>query len=394
MTDLSELLHHKISQSGPLSISRYLQDCLMHPEGGYYQRQAVFGTEGDFITAPEISQIFGEMLAAFHAHIHTLFGNPSDVICFEAGPGKGTLAADMVRTYHALSPTLATAPLYLLEEASLRRAEQQQALGKVTPIFINDLSDLPPKPLFGVANEFFDALGVDQIIWQADQTNHPHSGKWHHRLIDSDGQAFSFVIGPALNEDELADYAPLPDHPETGDILEVSRLSQHMIAKLAHHIAHYGGALLIIDYGKTDHHGDSLQAVRHHKPVDILTHQGDADMTHWVDFARLAKTASDHQARLIGPVPQGRFLLELGIGARAEDLRQTNHKKTDDHAPADNAPADHAPDANNDRQLLAAIDRLVSPAHMGQAFKIALLVPQGEGLPPGFSSLDQKGPSA
>ena len=386
MTDLSKLLHHKISQSGPTSISCYLQDCLMHPDGGYYQRQTVFGTEGDFITAPEISQIFGEMLAAFHAHIHSLFGNPSDVICFEAGPGKGTLAADMMRTYRSLSATLATAPLYLLEEASLRRAEQQQSLGDVTPIFINDLSDLPPKPLFGVANEFFDALGVDQIIWQSDDRDNANSGtqksgKWHHRLIDSDGEAFSFVIGPALNDDELADYAPLPDHPESGDILEVSRLSQQIIAKLAHHIAHYGGALLVIDYGKTDNHGDSLQAVRHHKPVDILTHQGDADMTHWVDFAALANTASDHHARLIGPVPQGRFLLELGIGARAEDLRQTNRNKSDDQAP----------DADHDRQLLAAIDRLVSPAHMGQAFKIALLVPQGEGLPPGFSSLDPTG---
>ena len=140
------------------------------------------------------------------------------------------------------------------------------------------------------------------------------------------------------------------------------------MAQLSTHIAHFGGALLLIDYGKLGNDGDSLQAVRHHKPADILSYQGEADITHWVDFAALADIATANQARLIGPVSQGRFLTELGIGQRAEALRQTDKPE-------------------HDRALLAAIDRLVSPAQMGSAFKVALLVPAGEGLPPGFASL-------
>lgn len=358
MTDLTQRLHSAIANNGPLSVSSYIRHCLMDDQDGYYTTKPVFGADGDFITAPEISQLFGEMLAAFHAHIHQLFGTPANSLIFEAGPGRGTLIADMNRTYQQLKSPLADAPIYLLEQSDALRASQTSALAPKQPIFINDLAELPKEPLFGVANEFFDALGVDQAIF--------HDGSWHERLITSDGTKFSFTTGPVISD--MAPFTPLPDTPENGDILEISPASQAIMASLSNHIAHYGGALLIIDYGKSDHHGDSLQAVRDHKPSDMLSDQGQSDITHWVDFRALAATARAHHARLIGPVGQGRFLHDLGIASRAEALRK-------------------ADDPDGDRALLAAIDRLTSPAQMGHAFKISLLVPDGDGLPPGFASL-------
>ncbi|MGC6516426.1 MAG: class I SAM-dependent methyltransferase [Candidatus Puniceispirillaceae bacterium] len=360
MTILADLLHQQIASSGPISVSAYMRRCLMDPDHGYYTTSPVFGAEGDFITAPEISQLFGEMLAAFQAHIHQLFGAPEDCILLEAGAGRGTLLHDMHRAYRQIAPTLYQAPCYLLEQSPAMQALQSQALAPKTPQFLHTCDDLPHKPLFAVANEFFDALGVDQIIY--------HKGQWHDRLITSKQGQFQFHIGPAAQD--LSSFTPLPAQPSEGDILETSPDGRQMMARLAKHIAHFGGALLIIDYGKTDNIGDSLQAVRHHKPTDILSYQGEADITHWVDFGALARIASENQARLIGPVAQGRFLTDLGIASRAEALRKQD-------------------DPDGDRALLAAIDRLVSPAQMGHAFKVSVLVPQGDGTPPGFTSLQK-----
>ena len=359
MSALAKQLRDKINQSGPLSVSDYITTCLLDEAHGYYRTKKAIGADGDFITAPEISQVFGEMVAAFMAHIHQLFALEDDIICFEAGPGKGTLAFDMHNAYRQLSPAMAQAPLYMFEDSPAMQALQKDKLAPKACHHIDALSALPDKALFGVANEFFDALGVDQAQF--------HQSDWHHRLVGLKDDEFTYVIGARLSDEERAAFA-IPAQAEEGDIIEMSTLSETIMAQLAHHIAHYGGALLLIDYGKTDNEGDTLQAVKDHQPCDVLCHQGEADITHWVDFKALANIAEANHARLIGPVPQGRFLLELGIADRAESLRQSDN-----------------PD--QDRALLAAIDRLVSPAQMGQAFKVALLVPQGEGLPPGFASL-------
>ena len=361
MSALADQLRAQIRKTGAISISDYISTCLLDEAHGYYRTKSAIGADGDFITAPEISQIFGEMLSAFISHIHELYGFADDIITFEAGGGHGTLAQDMHKAYRQISPELAQAPLYLLEESAAMRDRQKDKLAPKNCHHITQLSALPSKPLFGVANEFFDALGVDQVIY--------HQGQWHHRLIGLSGDEFAYEVGTPLGEKELADIQT-PSTAEEGDILETSKLSGQIMAELAHHIAHFGGALLVIDYGKDDNQGDSLQAVKDHQPSDFLAYQGEADITHWVDFAALGKIAEAHHARLIGPVPQGRFLLELGIAERAEGLRTPDNPE-------------------QDRTLLAAIDRLVSPAQMGQAFKVALLVPQGEGYPPGFTSLAQ-----
>lgn len=359
-TNLASWLHQHIAEKGPLRVSDYMRACLLHETYGYYKQATVFGRDGDFITAPEISQLFGEMLAAFHGHLHQLFGAPENAILFEAGPGRGTLARDMHHSYQAIAPALASAPCYHLEASKPLQQAQTDALAPKIPHFLTSISELPKAPLFGVANEFFDALGVDHAIYVKDT--------WHHRLIDSHKTGFCFTVGAPISQ---ADGFTLPDSPEQGDIIETSPSGEAIMAELAHHIAYYGGGVLIIDYGKSDNKGDTLQAVKDHKPADILCYQGEADITHWVDFSRLSAIATANQARLIGPVTQGRFLKEIGIEARAEALRQPDK-----------------PDA--DRALIAAIDRLVSPAQMGHAFKVALLVPAGDGVPPGFTDMATK----
>lgn len=360
MTQLAQQLREEITASGALFVSHYMQRCLLDSAHGYYSTKQVFGADGDFITAPEISQLFGEMLAAFLGHLHELSGAPSSAVTFEAGPGRATLACDMRRTYQMIAPALYQAPCYLLEASHALREAQSAALAPMRPHFISAISDLPAQPLFGIANEFFDALGVDQVIF--------HNGAWHHRKIGLTEDAFSYVIDAPLTAEEHATFT-LPEAPEAGDICEICPTGEAILAELARHIAHYGGALLICDYGKADNLGDSLQAVRNHKPSDLLSYQGESDITHWVDFAALSRVASANQARLIGPVSQGRFLTEIGIAERAEALRQPDKPE-------------------QDRALLAAIDRLVSPAQMGHAFKVCLLVPDGEGLPPGFTSFE------
>ena len=182
------------------------------------------------------------------------------------------------------------------------------------------------------------------------------------------GDDFSFVDGPALSTAELADYAAalLPE-PADGDIAEICAAGDQVIDTLARRISRHGGAMLIVDYGRNGNAGDSLQAVADHRPVDVFHQPGTADLSHWVDFAALSRSAAAHGCRLIGPVPQGRFLMRIGLAQRAEQA------------------GSHG-EAEERRSLLAAVDRLTSPAQMGEVFKVALLVPQGTGKPPGFES--------
>ena len=343
----------------PLQVSAFMQAALSHPEWGYYARKPVFGKGGDFITAPEITQLFGEMLAGLLIYIWQLYGKP-DATLFEAGPGRGTLLADMDRTYRQLAPDFAKNPWRLYEASPALRAIQTEKLADNKPQHITDLDALPPAPLFGVANEFFDALGVNQFLYVGQH--------WHHRLIAQEDEALQFCIGPKIEAEADPELAQrLPHTANEGDIFEYSPSGIAIMEKLAHHIAHYGGALLICDYGKTDGHGDSLQAIQDHQAVSFLSAPGVSDLTHWVDFQALADSATQAGARLIGPQPQGKFLKQLGIESRANRLRRPD-----------------APGA--DRALVAALDRLLSPAQMGQVFKVALLVPAGEGLPPGFAT--------
>ena len=343
-----------------MPVDRFIQLSLSHPECGYYARKDRFGRGGDFITAPEISQLFGEMMAGFLGYLWHAFGQPAadNIIRFEAGPGRGTLFNDMHKTYQKICPPLSQAEPHFLEASPYLRERIRQAIQPLSPIFAETIAGLPSKPLFGIANEFFDALGVRQACYR--------KKGWVWRAVDVQNGEFTFTDGPPLSAEEQQDIN-LPPSPAEGDICEVSPLSADMIHALGTHIAQFGGGLLVCDYGKSDAYGDSLQAVKAHARAEVLAEPGECDITHLVDFSALRRQAEKAGARLIGPVEQGIFLTELGITERAEALRRRGQPETD-------------------RMLLAALDRLCAPQHMGQIFKVALLVPCGTGLPPGFST--------
>ena len=373
-TALGERLATQIRTAGPMGVDSFMAACLGDASDGYYQHNDPFGVAGDFITAPEISGLFGEMCGLYLAHMFELAGQPGDAIIVELGPGRGTLMRDMRSVWQTLMPVLASRPVHLVETSpALRRAQAAviaadgtapNAPGAPEIKWHDDVASLPEVPLFGIANEFFDALAVAQCVWRGSAAE----GGWHHRLVGLRGDDFSFVDGPALSTAELADYAAalLPE-PADGDIAEICAAGDRVIDTLARRISRHGGAMLIVDYGRNGNAGDSLQAVADHRPVDVFHQPGTADLSHWVDFAALSRSAVAHGCRLIGPVPQGRFLMRIGLAQRAEQA------------------GSHG-EAEERRSLLAAVDRLTSPAQMGEVFKVALLVPQGTGKPPGFES--------
>ena len=362
---LEAQLKTQIETGGPLPLELFLDRVMSGAEDSYYAQTDRFGEAGDFITAPEISQLFGEIAAAFLAWLWEVSGQPQadEMILFEAGPGRGTLFADMHRSWRQICPQMATAPVTFLETSAYLRTGLTERFSGLDIRLTETADGLPEVPLFGVANEFFDALAIRQAV--KTQTG------WVWRAVGHDGQAFMMTDGAALCADELASHDLDPTSP-AGRIAEFSPASDHIMAQLARHVARFGGGMLICDYGKAGPTGDSLQGVRAHKPVPVLEQPGQTDISHLVDFSALADVASCQGARLIGPVAQGAFLRELGIEARAEALRDKS-------------------DPVRDRALIAALDRLCSPQQMGQIFKVALLIPAGDGLPAGFASLAEGG---
>ena len=368
-TQLLEALEAQCKNGHSIPLSHFMQHVLGHPEYGYYAQNTAIGADGDFITAPEISPLFGEIIGAFITYIWELSGKPDahSAFYFEAGPGRGSLLADMLRVFRHHDCALKDSQLSLLETSLRLQTRIRAHLGSGatgTDIshqldFISTLDSLPAKPLFGVANEFFDALGVDQAIFT-------DRGWYWHEIFCTPPHRFHLAPAHPLTADQISRYR-LPPTADLGTIVEISAMAESITARLAAHIAQYGGVLVIADYGKTDNIGDTIQAVKQHNSHPFFADIGTADLTHLVDFSALARQTDAHKARFIGPVFQADFLKELGLFERTEALRRPDQ-----------------PEFN--RQLVAGADRLTSPAQMGQIFKIAAILPAGEGLPPGFST--------
>ena len=363
---LADRLIAEIKLEGPLPLELFLNAVMSTGEDSYYAQVDRFGKHGDFTTAPEISQLFGEVLAAFQAWLWEVSGSPdaNEMMIFEAGPGRGTLFEDMHRSWRQICPQMAAAPVTFLETSPYLRGMLTSRFSGLDVHLVSTSDSLPEVPLFGVANEFFDALAIRQAV-KRDQG-------WVWRAVGLDTHRFVFCDGPALQPDEIRQHKLAADAP-TDTVAEFSPASEAILANLARHVARFGGGVLICDYGKAGRQDDSLQAMRAHRVVPVLDRPGLSDISHLVDFTALARCAEAQGARLIGPVEQGCFLRELGIEKRAEALRRKHDPETD-------------------RALSAALDRLCSPQHMGMLFKIAVLVPAGEGLPAGFTSLCKTGP--
>jgi SAM-dependent MidA family methyltransferase len=352
VTPLGVLIGGRIAAGGPLRLDAYMALCLGHPEHGYYRRGDPFGAAGDFVTAPEVSQMFGELLGAWAAQVWLDQGAPDPFVLAELGPGRGTLMADALRAAGAQPGFRAAARVWLVETSPALRARQAETLAACAPRWADDPADLPEGPLVVFANEFFDALPIRQVQ-RADAL-------WRERLVGLEGGRLAFAWSPPRPDAGLdARFPLLPD----GAVAELNAAAEAIAAGLGVRIEQAGGAALLIDYGAWDGSGDTLQALRGHAPADPLAAPGEADLTAHVRFRDLAEAA--RPARAHGPVPQGVFLERLGITARARVL-----------AGAGGGAAE---------AVAAAHRRLTHPDEMGNLFQVLALTPETAPTPPGFA---------
>lgn len=313
-TPLAAILKARIAATGPMSIADYMAECLLHPDHGYYARREPFGAGGDFITAPEISQLFGEIVGAFLINAWRQAGKPDPFVLAELGPGRGTLMADIARTAR-LDPAFESAAQIVLVEASERlRAIQAETLGAAAKRarWLETIDDLPPLPVFLAANEFFDALPIRQFVKTV--------ASWRERCVGLDDAGdLTFIAGPTqLPADSLP-----PGHEMAGEgaAFEFAPAREAVAARIGAHLTTHSGVALIIDYGHLETAiGDTVQAMRDHAYVDPLAEPGLADLTSHVDFDALARAASAQGTRALPPLTQGDFLLGAGIAERAGAL--------------------------------------------------------------------------
>ncbi|MGR3463738.1 class I SAM-dependent methyltransferase [Limimaricola sp.] len=350
MTALRDTLLRRIAATGPISIADYMTECLLHPEHGYYTTRDPLGADGDFTTAPEISQMFGELMGLALAQAWLDQGASSPFILAEPGPGRGTLMADMLRATARVPGFHDALRLHLVEASPSLRAAQAERLPGAT--WHDRLDQIPDDlPLFLVANEFFDALPIRQFIRDG--------AGWRERVVGREEDRLVFGLTAPV---PLAELEPRLDDTRDGDMIETSPALPALVGEIGGRIARNGGAALIVDYGGRGTTGDSFQAVRGHQKVDPLSEPGQADLTAHVDFDALARAASP--AACAGPVPQGVFLERLGITARAQALAsRLSGAALDAH--------------------VAAHRRLTHPEEMGDLFKVAAIHPRTAPPPPG-----------
>ena len=351
MTELGRIIAARIAANGPITLAEYMADCLLHPVHGYYTSRTPFGASGDFTTAPEISQMFGEVLGLALAQCWLDQGAPAPFTLAELGPGRGTLMADVLRATRAVPGFHAGAQVVLVEASPALRAAQSARLAPHAIRHADTIEALPDQPLFLLANEFFDALPIQQF--QFDGT------AWRERLVGLTGGRLTLGLSDPLP----GPFGAKPfAHPEPGRVVEICTAAGAYAAGLARRIRQHGGAALIVDYGSWRSAGDTFQALRHHAFADPLAEPGQADLTAHVDFEALA----DLCALPYAYCEQGPFLSRLGIAARTARLAQS---LTGDAL----------------QSHLAAHRRLTDPQEMGSLFKVLGLHPPGTPPPPGFA---------
>ncbi|GFZ95291.1 ATP synthase subunit beta [Elstera cyanobacteriorum] len=364
---LTEILRRRL-ELGPITVADYMRLALGHPTRGYYRTRdplggapggALSAPGGDFVTAPECSQMFGELLGLWSAHVWGLLGQPDPINLVELGPGRGTLMADALRAVRLVAPGFhAAVRVHMVETSPVLRARQAKALEGERVEWHERITDLPPGPFLLLANEFLDALPIHQLV--------KHDGEWRERQVGLSPQGeFTFLTATAASP--LArlltpDVAAAPD----ASIAEVSPAIRGAVTAIGRRLAHYGGAALLIDYGYAKPAaGDSLQAVRRHEYHPVLKDPGEADLTAHVDFEAVGQAARLTGVDVHGPIEQGLFLTRLGIVERAKRLVRD----------LDRAQA---------REIVEGMDRLIAPQRMGSLFKVIGLGPAGLSALPGF----------
>ena len=309
MTTLLDEIKALIAESGPITVERYMELALAHPEFGYYMNRDPFGATGDFTTAPEISQMFGELIGLWAAEVWTSMGSPNPVRLIELGPGRGTLMSDALRAARIVPEFRAALDVWLDGDQPDAGRDPARAAARLrrAVAWAQSLEEIPPGPAIVIANEFLDALPVRQFVRVG--------GQWRERVVrlnDEGELAFD------LAHDAGALY---PGEAPNGEVLEVNPAGHRFMFELGARLVKQGGAALFIDYGHAvTGFGDTLQALRAHRSVDPLVEPGECDLTAHVDFAAMARSASAAGAAVYGPIDQGDFLRAIGIDLRAKAL--------------------------------------------------------------------------
>ncbi|MBL1404694.1 MAG: methyltransferase [Hyphomicrobiales bacterium] len=351
MTKLAEKLKRGISVSGPISLAEYMHICMADPQYGYYKNQIAIGAKGDFITAPEVSQMFGELIGIWCIDIWQKLGAPNQFCLAELGPGKGTLMSDLLRAANIVPEFLSAANIVMVETSDLMRQAQKERLQDIDKniTWVSEVNDLPQMPTIVVANEFLDVLPVHQYVKSGD--------KWSERgvSVDDKDQLHDVLLAGTIEEALLPKGAA--DEPQ-GSVYETSPAREAIIEMLSATFLEHQGAALFIDYGHAiSSFGDTFQALRSHGIADPLAEPGLADLTSHVDFERLAKCASrlNIEPRIS---TQAEFLLAMGLIERAGSLGQMG-------------------DAQSQTQISNAVERLASDSQMGSLFKVLSLTSNG-----------------
>lgn len=357
-TPLEERLINLIKLKGPITLGDYMADALGHPHDGYYMTREAIGGDGDFITAPEISQVFGELIGLWLVDAWRMMGSPKVFNLIELGPGRGVLMADILRAAQLRPEFIRAATLWLLETSGRLRHEQQKRLKsyELKPLWADEFADIPPAPSLIVANEFFDCQPIRQFV-------RTKKG-WRERLIglNSDADRLEFIIGTTPPPAQLQ----LPEIANEGDVYEISFGAREFVSEISATLKEHSGYALIIDYGHMEAgFGDTLQAVRDHKYWPPLAAPGTADVTAHVDFAALSRAAFDAGIVAHGPVTQGAFLDRLGLAVRVEMLCKGK-----------------PPDIQ--QKIRSGASRIAAAHQMGEVFKVLCLGASGLPSPAGM----------
>ncbi len=358
MTALARILERRIAAEGPLRLDHYMAECLLHPAHGYYATRDPFGQAGDFITAPEISQMFGEMLGLALAQVWLDQGRPAPFLLVEPGPGRGTLMADVLRAIRAVPGMTEAAQVHLIEASPTLREVQRARLAGHRVQWHDSLETLPEGPVFLLANEFLDALPIRQFERRGDA--------WAERQVGLDAQG---ALVPGLAPPvPLAALAHRLGDTRDGDIVEICPGAPAFVGQVAARIAARGGVAIFIDYGHWRSLGDTFQALRAHRPESPFANPGEADLTAHVAFEPLTQAAQAAGAACSAMTPQGVLLERLGITGRAQALARNL--------------AGSALEAH-----IAAHRRLTHPEEMGHLFQSLAVYPPLAPLPPGFDAV-------
>ena len=363
MNALARLLAKRIAAHGPMTIADFMAEALGHPEYGYYMKREPFGAAGDFITAPEISQMFGELIGLWCVEVWDRLGRPAPFNMVELGPGRGTLMADALRAAAVVPGFRRAVRIHLVETSPRLRQMQRDALSRGAVAWRevtwhDRFEETPQGPCIVIANEFFDALPAHQFEWTPEG--------WRERLVGlaEAGDELQLTLAPGETPALDLIHGDASGGSSVGEVLEIQPAASAISQSIGERIVRDDGAALFIDYGHDGGRGDSLQAVRRHAFHDVLQTPGEADLTVHVDFAGLRNAIAD-VAQCQGPIGQGVFLSGLGIGLRAKMLMKSASK-------------------TQARDIDAAHRRLIAPDEMGSLFKAFGVVRKGAPPLPGF----------